>query len=110
MITTQYPELVERRWGNFLKFIENQTCTVKLIHIKKDRAIHLQYHKNRSEQWYVISGLTWITNGELSKKMYPGDIVQIEKLSIHKMEGLEDSVILEISKGIFDENDIVHLD
>lgn len=106
----QYPEQVERNWGTFLKFIENQTCTVKIIYIKKNRAIHLQYHKNRTEQWYLISGLVWVTNGEVSKKLHPGDITQIEKLAIHKMEGLEDSIVLEISKGIFDENDIVHLD
>ena len=91
MITKQYPEVVERQWGLFLKFIENQTCTVKLLQIKKGKSISLQYHKNRVEQWYLISGLVWIRNDEVSKKLYPGDMTEIQKMAIHKMEGLEDS-------------------
>lgn len=104
---------VERPWGEFLQFTENENTTVKLLHIKSGQSISYQFHNHRSEQWYVISGRIWITkevkDGILSHQLLPGEMETIEPKEKHKMEGLEDSTILEISKGFFDESDIVRL-
>lgn len=105
--------IVERNWGKFLQFTENEISTVKLLHIKKGESISYQYHNKRSEMWYCISGWCWATKdieqGVLSHALKPGEVFTIPAKSRHMLEGLEDSTILEISFGLFDENDIVRL-
>ena len=105
---------VERQWGKFIQFTENENTTVKLLHITEGKSISYQYHNHRAEQWYVISGRVWvikeIKDGTLSHQLLPGQMERIEPREKHKLEALEDSVILEISKGLFDESDIVRLD
>lgn len=59
--------------------------------------------------WFLISGRCWFINGETRGLLLPGENVTIEKESRHKLEGLEDSIILEISRGMFDEDDIIRL-
>ncbi len=100
---------VDRKWGFFLQFTENETSTVKLLSIKKGSSISYQFHNFRSEQWYVIKGKIIATKGILSELLLPGMSIIINKKEKHKLEGLEDSIILEISKGYFDEKDIVRL-
>ena len=105
--------IVERPWGNFFQFTQNENTTVKLLHVKKGKSISYQYHDLRSEMWYVISGRVWVTkevkDGILSHMLKPGDTETIQIREKHKLEGLEDSIILEISRGHFDEKDIVRL-
>ena len=98
-----------RKWGSFHKFIENEHCTVKLLEIKKGESISYQYHNYRSEQWYVISGRVVATKGIETSILIPNMVITIDVKEKHKLEGLEDSVILEISRGHFDEEDIVRL-
>ena len=99
----------ERQWGYFLQFTKNESTTIKLLHIEKGLSTSLQYHHNRSEKWYVISGKVFATKGIHSRILEVGDIMVIDKIQRHKLEALEDSIVLEISRGLFDENDIVRL-
>lgn len=99
-----------RQWGFFHKFIENEHCTVKLLHIKKGESISYQYHNYRSEQWYIISGRVVVTKGKETSILIPNMSTTIQVAEKHKMEGLEDSIVLEISRGHFDEQDIARLD
>lgn len=100
----------ERKWGYFLKFTQNENSTVKILSVEKGKSISLQYHKNRTETWFVISGKLWVRNGKLSRVLLPGQSIKIPREAIHKLEGMEQSLVLEISKGIFDEDDIIRLD
>ena len=110
MLVSNEPSIVKRDWGYFLQFTRNENTTVKVIRIKAGRSTHLQTHKHRTEQWFVISGRVWIVKGELSTMMMPGDSTTIEIGEKHRFEGVDDSVILEISRGLFDETDITHYD
>jgi len=98
-----------RKWGHFHKFIQNEHCTVKLLEIKKGESISYQYHKYRSEQWYVIKGRVVVTKGIETSILIPNTVTTIQVGEKHKMEGLDDSLVLEISRGHFDESDIVRL-
>ena len=102
----------ERPWGGFIKFIDNKTCTVKILEIKKGEAFSLQLHKLREEFWYLISGKVKITIGKNKKDLKEqilkaGDYVFIPKEFLHRAKGLVSSKILEISTGKFKEDDIV---
>jgi mannose-1-phosphate guanylyltransferase len=101
----------ERPWGRFEKFHENQLCTVKLIYIKANSRLSLQYHKERWEFWKVMKGTAQVElDGEISEIKEEENIV-IPKGVKHRVKALNNNcVILEISYGKFDENDIVRIE
>jgi len=100
----------DRPWGKFEKFHENQECTVKLIYVNSNSRLSLQYHKHRREFWKIIKGkaIVEIDGKELLVK--ENENVNIPLGSKHRIKALEeDCIILEISYGNFDENDIIRI-
>lgn len=100
---------VERKWGHFLQFTENEKHTTKLLFLNRGGSISYQYHTLRSEQWFLVSGRCMATLGLSTEIMMPGMSMFIDVNTKHKLEALQDSVILEISRGKFDEGDIVRI-
>ena len=100
----------ERRpWGKFLRFTSNEKSTVKIIEVNPGEMLSLQSHRFRSEFWYVLQGNPIIVISKSSKKYKPGSSVIINKRVKHRISNTGKVVvrILEISKGRFDEKDIV---
>jgi len=50
-----------------------------------------------------------VTKGIETSILIPNTVITIQVGEKHKMEGLDDSLVLEISRGHFDESDIVRL-
>ena len=100
-----------RPWGRFEKFHENQLSTVKLIYINANSRLSLQYHRERSEFWKVIKGTAEVElNGKISE-VKEEETIDIPKGVRHRVKALDNNcVILEISYGKFDENDIVRIE
>jgi len=99
-----------RPWGRFEKFIENQHCTVKLLHINSDSRLSLQYHKKREEFWRVIKGNATVQILEKESVLKEGENIIIPKGARHRITtGNSECIILELSFGEFDENDIVRI-
>ncbi len=101
----------DRPWGRFEKFHENQLSTVKLIYIKANSRLSLQYHRERWEFWKVIKGTAQVElDGKIIEVKEEENIV-IPKGVKHRVKALNNNcVILEISYGNFDENDIVRIE
>ena len=100
-----------RPWGRFEKFHENKSCTVKLIYVNANSRLSLQYHKKRSEFWKVIKGTAMVEIDEKRIVLEEGETIMIPKQARHRVHELEsECIILEISYGRFDENDIVRLE
>ena len=101
----------DRPWGRFEKFHENQLSTVKLIYIKANSRLSLQYHRQRWEFWKVIKGTAQVElDGKIIEVKEEENIV-IPKGGKHRVKALNNNcVILEISYGNFDENDIVRIE
>ena len=101
----------KRPWGHFERFTSNEPCTVKLVYVDGDKRLSLQYHNNRSEFWKVVKGPVQVQVGEEKKTLETGAIISIPKNTIHRLIGAGiDAIVLEISTGDFDENDIVRLE
>ncbi len=101
---------VEKPWGFFEQFTLNELSTVKLLQVTSGEETSLQYHKNRSEFWKVMQGHPELTIGSQKILAAPGDEYIIDKEAEHKISAPTDTVlILEISTGHFDEEDIVRL-
>ncbi len=100
-----------RPWGRFEKFHENKSCTVKLIYVNANSRLSLQYHKKRSEFWKVIKGTAMVEIDEKRIVLGEGETITIPRQVKHRVLALENEcIILEISYGRFDENDIVRLE
>ncbi len=105
----------KRPWGGFIKFIDNKPCTVKILQVKKGKILSLQFHKLREEFWYVIFGKIKVTIGknqkQLKKKILKEEeYIFVPEKSLHRIEGIEFSKILEISVGKFRENDEIRIE
>ena len=96
-----------RPWGNFVQYVHNEQCTVKIITVNPDHILSKQAHKNRDELWVVLDeGL----RVELDDKVIdpkPGDEIIVKRTTKHRLSSLgKKARILEISLGDFDEDDI----
>jgi len=105
----------KRPWGGFIKFIDNKPSTVKILFIDKDAKLSLQFHKLREEFWHVVSGKIKVTLGRslksLKKKnLKEGENIKIPKGFLHRIEGIKESKVLEISTGKFVENDEIRVE
>jgi len=118
----------KKSWGFYQTFVRNKNCTVKILGLEKEKELSLQFHKKRDELWILITGKIIVYRGDspkndsiseklnsiknLSEKIIsPGDSVFIKRNMMHSASNLseEGSVILEISFGNADENDIVRV-
>lgn len=100
-----------RPWGKFEKFVENQKCTVKLLHLNPKSQTSLQFHHKREEWWKLIKGSISVELDGKKKTLKANDTIHIPKGSKHRVINLDSpSTILEISLGEFDELDIVRIE
>ena len=92
-----------------------EPLTVKVIHVYAKSRLSLQYHHNRTEEWYCLSGRAYAIlkrdDGFEEVPLEKDSHVIIPRMTIHRLGCKEDSAdILEVSKGHFDEADIVRLE
>jgi mannose-6-phosphate isomerase len=100
-----------RPWGRFEKFHENQLSTVKLIYVNANSRLSLQYHRDRWEFWKVIKGTAQVELDGMITEVKEEENIVIPKGVKHRVKALDNNcVILEISYGRFDENDIVRIE
>ena len=101
----------ERPWGSFKKFHENLQCTVKLIYVNANARLSLQYHHDRWELWEIVKGVAEVQLDGVTHVLKERESITIPMGSRHRVRALGGlCVILEISYGNFDENDIVRIE
>ncbi len=101
----------KRPWGSFTRFTNNEPSTVKILRIDKGAEFSLQYHTHRAEFWKILKGHPEIIIGEQTAHPKEGDEFVIEPHVNHRLSApVDDVVVLEISTGQFDEDDIVRLE
>ena len=101
----------KRPWGSFTRFTNNEISTVKLLYINKDEELSLQYHTKREEFWKILVGHPQIIVGEETFEAKEGEEFTIKANVNHRISAPKDNVvILEISEGQFDEDDIVRIE
>jgi mannose-6-phosphate isomerase-like protein (cupin superfamily) len=95
---------VDKPWGYELWWARTDRYVGKILHLRKGESLSLQYHNVKDETIMLQSGrLLFETgpareHGELtSLEMKPGDVFHITPGTLHRMTGLEDCDILEVS-------------
>jgi mannose-1-phosphate guanylyltransferase/mannose-6-phosphate isomerase len=100
--------IVKRPWGQFEQFTHNKQTTVKIHTINPAGKSSLQSHSLRKEFWHIVSGGGAVQVGEKEYHVKPGDEYTIPAGTKHRWTGgSEGMVLLEISTGDFNEEDII---
>ena len=85
----------------------------KILEIKKGHRYSLQYHEKKEETQYILKGKARFTYGtnqdSLQEKILnEGDKMDVLPYTIHRLEAIEDTTVLEVSTPDLD--DVVKLD
>jgi mannose-6-phosphate isomerase-like protein (cupin superfamily) len=88
---------VLKPWGKEEILATQDKYVVKRLYILKGKRCSFQYHKNKTETVYVLSGTLLLHLDRQIITMQPGDFRTIMPGEIHRMEGGEDAIYLESS-------------
>ena len=93
-------KIIEKPWGKEEVIEINDYYMVKKLTMWKGHRCSLQYHNHKKETIYVLSGQLKIYTGpsekKLSSKVFgPHETITLSPGTVHRMEGVEDSVYLE---------------
>ncbi len=93
---------IEKPWGWEIVWAEGGPYTGKLLHIRAGRRLSLQYHDEKLETQYLLSGRAILVlqtaDGSLREiPMEPGKGYTICPLQVHRLIALHDTEIIEVS-------------
>lgn len=99
---------VEKPWGNFERFTCNAPSTVKILEIEPNNRLSLQSHQHRDELWVMLDEGATVEIGDLKSALNRGEKIFVPRGVKHRIYSANNKVrVLEISFGIFNENDII---
>ncbi len=106
------PKRVEKPWGHEVWWAQTESYAGKLLVVNAGHALSLQFHREKDETSYLLSGRLRLTQGGSAdalseREVEPGEAWRNEPGVVHSIEALEDSVVLEVSTPHLD--DVVRL-
>ncbi len=106
------PHRVEKPWGYEVWWARTDDYAGKLLHVTAGHRLSLQLHREKDESSYLLSGrlrLTWGPTADdlREEEVGPGHAWRVEPGTVHSIEAIEDSVVLEVSTPHLD--DVVRL-
>jgi mannose-6-phosphate isomerase len=98
---------VERPWGSFRQFANNQDVTVSLMVVKAGQRLSLQSHTGRAELWIVLDDGAAVQVGEHVLHPKAGDEIWIAAQTKHRLSSIGPEVrVLEVAFGNWQQADI----
>ncbi len=99
---------VDKPWGSERWLELNGSYCMTLLHVKKGERLSLQYHDKKTETSFVANGRVKVTLGEETKEYGPQDWWHCPPGTVHRMEAVTDSLIVECSSP--EVEDVVRLE
>ncbi len=110
--SVETPYRVEKPWGYELIWAKTNRYVGKILHIEPGHVLSLQYHEKKDETIYMLRGeiIFRVKLGdELTERpMREGEAYRITPGTVHQMEALVASDLLEVSTPELD--DVVRLE
>jgi mannose-6-phosphate isomerase-like protein (cupin superfamily) len=102
------PRRIEKPWGYELIWAENDLYVGKILHVNAGEALSVQMHHQKDETMHLLSGEVRLMVGPTADKMLAvplglGESFRIAPGTVHRVEALEDSDILEASTPHLDD-------
>jgi mannose-6-phosphate isomerase len=108
------PRRVEKPWGWELIWAEAEAYVGKILFVRADQSLSLQFHHVKDESWYVQEGRAKLELGDTGQAILntevigPGDCFRFRPGTVHRVTALEDTTIIEVSTPQLD--DVVRLE
>jgi mannose-6-phosphate isomerase len=104
---------IEKPWGYEIVYGLTERYCGKLLFIRKEEQVSLQFHREKDEVIYVHEGLVELEIGEPGRQpetevVGPGEAFRLMPGVVHRWRALEDSIVLEVSSPEID--DVVRLE
>ena len=110
--TVETPYRVEKPWGYELIWARTDKYVGKILHVEPGHLLSLQYHETKDETIYMLTGEIIFRvqeGGELiERRMKEGENYHITPGTIHQMEAIVPSDMLEASTPELD--DVVRIE
>ena len=101
------PRIVKKPWGKEIWLVVNNKYALKILEINAGKRFSLQYHRFKTETWYLQSGKIKATYGKYTGKdfrknlkhyiMKPGDVIHVPTRTVHRLFAVKKSQIIEVS-------------
>ena len=112
------PRIVKKPWGREIWLVVNNKYALKILEINANCRFSLQYHKYKTETWYLQSGkikatygryIKYIGNNKGKNKntdfrknlreyvLNPGDVMHVPTYTVHRLFAVKKSHIIEVS-------------
>ena len=107
------PRAVDKPWGSELIWADTEHYAGKTLFVKAGESLSLQYHEIKEESWYVLEGRARLELGRVGDdaleevEIVPGQAFHFRPGTVHRVTGIEDTRILEVSTAHLD--DVVRL-
>jgi len=108
------PRRTDKPWGHELLWALSDDYAGKILFVRAGESLSLQFHREKDESWYVQSGRACVKVGEVGAAVLneevigPGACLRYRPGTVHQVEALEDTTILEVSTPHLD--DVVRLE
>jgi mannose-6-phosphate isomerase-like protein (cupin superfamily) len=104
---------VDKPWGYELIWALTERYCGKLLFVRAEESLSLQYHREKDESWYVLEGRAVLEHGNVGGALEvvqigPGDVFRFVPGTVHRVTALTDIRILEVSTPELD--DVVRLE
>jgi mannose-6-phosphate isomerase-like protein (cupin superfamily) len=106
-------EITSCLWGNFEVLSEGAGHKVKRITVQPGGCLSFQFHRQRAEHWFIVSGKGVATVEGESRFLGSGDSIDIPRQAKHRIENNfdEELVFIEVQTGTYcGDDDIERLD
>lgn len=107
-------ERTEKPWGYELLWAHTGRYAGKVLFVRAGEALSLQFHREKEESWYVLSGRAELEVGATGEAVLarevivPGHALHFAPGTVHRVRALEDTTIVEASTPHLD--DVVRLE
>ena len=102
-----------RPWGHYEVLADEPSFKVKSLTVLPGKRLSYQFHRFRSEHWFVISGSATVTLDGEDRVITVGESVDVPVGVPHRVHnaGTDPLVFIEVQHGTsFEEDDIVRLE
>ena len=102
------PRRVEKPWGYELIWAETDDYVGKLLFVRAGEALSLQFHEEKDETLFLLTGEIVLELGSGVHSLEPVDLregksVRVLPGVLHRLEAVEDSTLLEASTAHLDD-------
>ncbi len=101
------PRIVKKPWGREIWLVVTDKYALKILEINAGNRFSLQYHRFKTETWYLQSGKIRATYGRYTGKNFrknlkkyllkPGDVIHVPTRTVHRLFAIKKSQIIEVS-------------